>query len=137
MRDAKILIVEDESLIAEYLTVLLGRHGYRSSSVVTTGEEAIELALRIRPNLVLMDIKICGDIDGITTAGNIRKLMEVPIVYMTAYADSDVMAKAMETKPSGYLVKPFKSDSLIATIAAALRGGQKTVEVSGKEGPDA
>lgn len=123
MVQSRILIVEDESIIAKYLTVLLSKHGYLQTSVVTTGEEAIRTAVSMCPDLVLMDIKIGGEMDGIATAGQIRKLMDVPIVFLTAYADKGVMARAMETKPCGYLLKPFRNESLLNTVAVALGRG--------------
>ncbi len=120
METVKILIVEDESIIVEYIGIVLARHGYLVAGAVGSGEEAVAMALMLRPDLVLMDINIKGGFDGITAAARIKERADIPIVYLTAFGQQDVVARAAETKPSGYLVKPFKSANLIAAIRTAL-----------------
>ncbi len=122
MEEPEILIVEDAGMIADYIKLILSRHGYRIAGVVTSGEEAVAATLRIHPDLVLMDIRINGAIDGIAAAEMIRARSDIPILYVTAYTDSEVVARAMRTGPSGYLSKPFKSTELLGTIRTVLNG---------------
>jgi len=124
MGKPKILIVEDEKTIAEYLTTFLYRNGYQIPAVAATGEEAVEAAVRLRPDLVLMDIRIEGHLDGIAAAEQIMRLIDAPVVFVSGYADRGTIDRAMEIRPSGYVVKPFRNASLIAAITEAL--GQQT-----------
>ncbi|MFB2835779.1 EAL domain-containing protein [Floridanema evergladense] len=116
----KILIVEDELIVAENIYRNLNQQGYEVVDVVSTGEEAIKEAIANHPDLVLMDIMLPGDIDGVKAAHTIYTQLQIPIVYMTAYADNDTLEKAKHTKPYGYLVKPFKPQDLRTTIEIAL-----------------
>lgn len=120
MKKPKILIVEDVGMIANFMGLVLSRHGYHVSDVVASGEDAVDTALKTSPDLVLMDIKIDGMIDGITAAEMIRARSDIPIVYVTAFTDNDVIARAMTTEPAAYLFKPFKSNDLISTVRRAL-----------------
>lgn len=120
MKKPKILIVEDVGMIADFMGLVLSRHGYHVSDVVASGEDAVDSALKTSPDLVLMDIKIDGVMDGITAAEMIRARSDIPIVYVTACTDNDVIARAMTTEPTAYLLKPFKSSDLICTIRKAL-----------------
>ncbi|MGB3511726.1 MAG: EAL domain-containing protein [Microcoleaceae cyanobacterium] len=117
----KILVVEDELIAAENLARNLKRLGYEVVAIVDSGAEAIQTATKELPNLVLMDIMIQGDLDGIETAGYIRYQLKIPVVYMTAYADDDTLGRAKLTEPYGYLVKPFKPQALKTTIEIALQ----------------
>lgn len=116
----KILIVEDELLAAENLARNLKKQGYEITSIVDSGEAAIANAKQSHPDLVLMDIMLQGDMDGITAAQTIDSQLKIPIVYMTAYADETTLKKAKMTNPSGYLVKPFKPQDLRVNIELAL-----------------
>ncbi len=127
MKEPKILIVEDVRMIAEYMELILFHHGYRVSGVVASGEEAVVTALKTRPDLVLMDIKIDGVIDGITAAAMIRDQSDIPIIYVTAYTDRAVFERAMSTNPSAYLHKPFKGTELIDMIQRTLEGGREVM----------
>lgn len=120
MGEVQILIVEDDGIIAEYIAIVLTRQGYGVAGIVGSGEEAVASALGVRPDLVLMDIRLSGDFDGITAVRRIKERADIPIVYLTAYRDPVVMARAAETQPDGYLVKPFMSASLISVIETAL-----------------
>jgi diguanylate cyclase (GGDEF)-like protein len=117
----KILIVEDELIAAENISRNLKQQGYEVVGVVSTGEEAIQEAIANHPDLVLMDIMLPGDIDGIKAAHTIHTQLQIPIVYMTAYADNDTLEKAKHTEPYGYLVKPFKPQDVRTTIEIALQ----------------
>ncbi|MBE9229420.1 EAL domain-containing protein [Phormidium sp. LEGE 05292] len=121
MKKIKLLIVEDELIAAEIISRNLKQQGYEVVGVVSTGEEAIQEAIANHPDLVLMDIMLPGDIDGIKAADTIHTQLQVPIVYMTAYADNDTLEKAKHTEPYGYLVKPFKPQDIRTTIEIALQ----------------
>ena len=120
MSQKKILIVEDESIIAEDISDSLISLGYRITGMVYSGEEAIEAAAKCRPDLVLMDVNLQGEIDGITAAAEIRARFQIPVVYLTAYADENTLRRVNATKPFGYIVKPFEEKNLHTTIQLAL-----------------
>lgn len=120
MCQKKILIVEDESIIAEDISDSLISLGYRITGMVYSGEEAIEAAAKCRPDLVLMDVNLQGEIDGITAAAEIRSRFKIPVVYLTAYADENTLRRVNATKPFGYIVKPFEEKNLHTTIQLAL-----------------
>lgn len=120
MLNAKILIVEDEILVAEDIAGRLRRLGYQITDVVESGEEAIISVLNNPPDLVLMDIILTGDMDGIETAAMIRQHQEIPIVYLTAYGDKNTLNRSKITSPYGYVVKPFDEQQLNTTIEIAL-----------------
>jgi len=124
MKEPKILIVEDVRMIADYMELILFHNGYRIAGVVASGEEAVVTALKTRPDLVLMDIKLDGVIDGITAAAMIHDQSDIPIIYVTAYTDKAVFERAMSTNPSAYLHKPFRGNELIDTIQIILDGGR-------------
>jgi response regulator RpfG family c-di-GMP phosphodiesterase len=119
MPPIKILVVEDESLVAKDIhNMLLGR-GYEVVGVLSTGEAALESVSASRPDLVLMDIVLKGDIDGIAAARTIWETHGVPVVYLTAYADETTLARAKVTEPFGYILKPFDERELQTTIEMA------------------
>jgi PAS domain S-box-containing protein len=117
---SSILIVEDEALVAEDLRVQLEHAGYFVVATVASGEAALELLQGMQVDLVLMDIVIQGSMDGIETAGRIRELYEVPVVYITAFTDRAKLERAKLTEPYGYLIKPFDERELQTTIEVAL-----------------
>ncbi|HEY9853965.1 MAG TPA: ATP-binding protein [Leptolyngbyaceae cyanobacterium] len=120
MNKTKILIVEDELLIATNLSRKLERIGYFVVDIVSSGVAAIERAAETKPDLILMDIVIKGDIDGIETAAQIHKKLDIPVIYTTAYADDNTLERAEKTGSYGYVIKPFKERELHATIKMAL-----------------
>jgi diguanylate cyclase len=124
MSNKKILIVEDESIIAEDISDSLISRGYSITGIVYSGEEAIESAAQFRPDLVLMDVNLQGEIDGITAAEEIRSRFQIPVVYLTAYADENTLRRVNATKPFGYIVKPFEEKNLHTTIQIALHRHQ-------------
>lgn len=115
----QILIVEDEIIIAEGLQRKLKTMGYAVPVTVSSGEEAVKKVKENNPDLVLMDIVIYGKMDGIETAAQIHSL-DIPVVYLTAYADEKTLERAKITEPFGYLIKPFKERELQITIEIAL-----------------
>jgi diguanylate cyclase len=118
---SKILIVEDEILAAENIAKHLRKQGYEVSGILPSGEEAIAKSTDLRPNLMLMDISLQGAIDGITAADRIGHQLQIPVVYMTAYADNSTLERAKSTNPYGCLVKPFKSNDLRVSVEIALQ----------------
>jgi len=124
MSRAKILIVEDESIIAEDIADSLKALGYSITGIVFSGEEAIQLAGDMQPDLVLMDIRLQGEMDGITAAAEIQSRFQIPIVYLTAYADDHTLQRVNSTKPFGYVVKPFEEKNLHSAIQIALHRHQ-------------
>jgi len=120
MANARILVVEDEGIIAEDIQISLRDLGYDVFAVVTTGEEAVRTAGESRPDLVLMDVVLQGEMDGIEAANRIRSGLGVPVIYLTAYADDKMLERAKMTEPFGYLMKPFRDRELHSTIEMAL-----------------
>jgi len=120
MTAARILIVEDERIVAEDLRLTLLQLGYEVAGSVASGEEAIPLARERFPDLILMDIFLAGKMDGITTTGEIRKFSAVPVIYLTAFADTTIMDKAKITEPYGYILKPYQERELHTIIEIAL-----------------
>lgn len=120
LETARVLIVEDEPLIAMELEDRLTRLGYSVCGSVRRGEDALPVAARFRPELALMDINLAGEINGIETAHRLRARYDIPIVYLTAYSDDSLIRAAMGTEPYGYLVKPFQERELHATLQVAI-----------------
>jgi PAS domain S-box-containing protein len=116
----RILIVEDEQITAEDLAEVLKGLGYEVSAVVASGVEAIREVEKNPPDLVLMDIRIKGDMDGAETARTLRERFDVPVVYLTAHADRDTLERAKHSRPMGYIVKPFHESELHASLEIAL-----------------
>jgi len=106
MHDIDVLIVENESLVALALRLDLEGHGYHVCGVAISADEAVTLAEQERPTVVLMDISLYGDTDGIGAAKEIGARFGIPIIYMTGYDDPNVRQQAEATEPLGYLVKP-------------------------------
>lgn len=117
---SSIMVVEDEIVVAMEIEEKLQAIGYDVTSICSTGEEAILAVEEQKPDLVLMDIRLDGEIDGIETAELIRKRHDLPVVYLTAYADDATLNRAKLTEPFGYLVKPFSQTELRTTIEVAL-----------------
>lgn len=121
MKMARILIVEDDYDTADFLNLLLSQNGYCVTNIVVSGEEAIETVLHSPPDLVLMDIKLEGHMDGIKACGQIKKSVDVPVIFVSAYSDRETIDRALQSGPSGYIVKPFKRKPLITEIEKALK----------------
>jgi DNA-binding response OmpR family regulator len=121
----RILIVEDESVIATNLQRSLTQMAYNVIDWVPTGEAAIELAERERPDLVLMDIHLAGSLSGTDTARRIWERLQIPIVYCTAHADVETLTAVQTTESYGYVVKPFQSGAVRAAIHLALARREK------------
>ncbi len=120
MDNERILIVEDEKIIALDLQRRLERFGYTVCGSASEGEEAIEKAEELRPSIILMDIMLSGPIDGIEAATRIKQRLGIPVIFITAYADENTLERAKEAEPFGYILKPFKERELYTTIDIAL-----------------
>lgn len=116
----RILVVEDEAIVARDIQETLISQGYEVPAIASSAEEAIEQATRLRPDLVLMDIVLKGRTDGITAADRIRRDLRIPIIFLTAYSDDAILEKAKATGPAGYIIKPFQERELHTTIEMAL-----------------
>jgi len=121
MSKGAILVVEDDDIIARVLDWRLKNLGYTVSGRASTGAEAMELIVRSKPDLVLMDINIRGEIDGIETASMIKRGFNIPVVYVTSHSDGPTLERAKATKPDGFIIKPFGDDDLRVAIDLALR----------------
>ncbi|MCC7163189.1 MAG: response regulator [Anaerolineae bacterium] len=120
MNDTRIMIVEDERIVAKDLQFRLQGLGYQVAAMASEGHDAISKAGAIRPNLVLMDIRLENGMDGIEAAEQIRSELDIPVVFLTAYADQATLARAKITEPFGYILKPFEERELQSTIEIAL-----------------
>lgn len=124
-----ILVVEDESIVRKDIERSLTKLGYNVVAQADNGEKAIELAQQHRPEIALMDIMLKGDMTGIEAAGKIKEIIDIPVIFLTAYADEATLAKAKITEPHGYILKPFKEIDLHTTIEMALHKHKKELEL--------
>lgn len=120
MTGARILVVEDEGIVAMEIKDRLEGLGYKVSELASSGEEAIQKAERVLPDLVLMDIILKGSMDGVEAAEKIRANLGIPVVYLTAYSDDSTLQRAKIAEPFGYILKPFDERELYSTIEMAL-----------------
>ncbi len=117
---ATIIIAEDEKIVAKDIENKLQKLGYEISAVVSTGKAVLERVSESVPDLVLMDIKLEGDMDGIEAARKLRDGYDIPVIYLTAYADKLTLGRIAETQPYGYVLKPFSIKELKHRIEIAL-----------------
>jgi PAS domain S-box-containing protein len=120
MSQVRILVVEDESVVAKDIQWSLKSLGYTICGWASSGEEALEKVEALKPDLVLMDIVLKGGVDGVEAAEHIRTNFDIPVVYLTAYADEHTLQRAKVTEPFGYILKPFEERELHTTIEVAL-----------------
>lgn len=120
MADRKILIVEDEGLLALQIEKELQQNGHAVAAICASGEEALKFIEAERPDLVLMDIKLQGELDGIETAGRIQEAYDIPVIYMTAHAEESTIERAKATGPYGYLLKPVRPKELHIAVEIAI-----------------
>jgi two-component system response regulator AtoC len=133
MTQGRIMIVEDERITAEDIHDILTHLGYAVTALVSSGADAIREAERTKPDLVLMDIRIKGEMDGIEAAREIRERFDIPVVYLTAHADRETLDRAKLAEPLGYLIKPFQEPELLASIEMALHK-QKADQIAKHKG---
>lgn len=124
----KILVVEDEAIVAKDISVCLEKIGYEVVATFSKGEKALTFLENNTPDLVLMDIMLAGDISGIDASARIKKDYDIPVVFLTAYADEKTISRAKITEPYGYIIKPFKEIDLRTSIEMALYKFKKEKE---------
>lgn len=129
MAKTNVLVVEDESIVSKDIQHSLKKLGYNVVGSSATGEKAIELARQENPDIILMDIMLKGEMNGIETADVIRQELRIPIIFLTAYADESTLTKAKITEPYGYIIKPFKEIDLHTSIEMAIYKHGKEQEV--------
>ncbi len=120
MTEIKVMLVEDDNILANTVRTRLARMGYAAAPLVTRGEDVVDAALKEKPHVILMDIRLPGKMDGIAAAEQICSVMSVPIVYLTGYIDDELVQAAKITEPYGYIVKPFEDHELRIAIELAL-----------------
>ena len=120
MNRAKILIVEDESEVAETLKIMLKKFGYNVVGCEKGAEDAIQKTGELHPDIVLMDIELSGKMDGVQAADIIRKKYHIPVIYITAICDAKTLERVGASVPYGYILKPFKENELHTVIEISL-----------------
>jgi diguanylate cyclase len=125
MNKTNILIVEDELIIAKNTAKKLENLGYNVAKIVTSGQAALQYVITEKPDLILMDIAIKGDFDGIETATRIKSIEDIPIIFLTAYANENTLDRAAQTGCYGYLIKPYRDKELEATVKMTLSKHQE------------
>jgi AmiR/NasT family two-component response regulator len=125
MEKLNIFIVEDESIVAKDIQNSLVKLGYNVVGISNNGKDAIEKITQTTPDLILMDIMIKGDLTGIDVSEKIKEKLNIPVIFLTAYADEGTLSKAKITEPYGYILKPFKEIDLHSTIEMAVYKHQK------------
>jgi PAS domain S-box-containing protein/putative nucleotidyltransferase with HDIG domain len=133
MRKTKILVVEDESIVARDIRNMLVGLGYEVTAVVPGAKAAVEKAQETDPDIVLMDVMLQGKITGVEAAEHIYTNFRIPVVYLTAYADSTTVQQAKKTEPFGYIIKPFEERELQTTIEIALYKYKMQMELKDRE----
>jgi CheY-like chemotaxis protein len=116
----RILIVEDDDIIANLISAMLEKRGYSVVGKIASGEEAIIKSAELEPDLILMDISLAGEMDGVTAAGFIFQLFQFPIVFLTGLCDDFLVERAKNAQPLGYILKPFTDRDLISNVELAL-----------------
>ena len=116
----RILAVEDEVLVRRFIDRTLTKLGHRVVGIVATSKDCIEMAKKESPDLILMDVKISGEIDGIETADLLQKESNIPVIFLTGNADVATVERAAKTRPYGYIVKPFNEKDLGSAITIAM-----------------
>lgn len=129
MAKTNILIVEDESIVAKDIQHSLKKLGYSVAAICATGEDALAAAAEFHPDLVLMDIMLKGEMNGVEAASQIREKFGIPVIFLTAYADESTLNKAKVTEPYGYIIKPFKEIDLHTSIEMAVYKHEKESDV--------
>ena len=129
MSEIKVFVVEDESIVSKDIQQSLKRLGYQVCGSASSGEKAIEGITEAKPDVILMDIMLKGEMTGIETADIIKQSIHTPVIFLTAYADNATLEKAKKIQPYGYIIKPFKEVDLHTSIELAIYKHKKIVEV--------
>jgi len=129
MGKINVLVVEDESIVSKDIQYSLKKLGYNVVGVAATGQKAIELCGEKLPDIILMDIMLKGDINGIEASTRIKEVYNIPVIFLTAYADENTLSKAKVTEPYAYIIKPFKEIDLHTSIEMAFYKHSKELEL--------
>jgi CheY-like chemotaxis protein len=134
MSDSSVLIAEDEAIVATHLAQIVKKLGYKVAEIVSSGTAAVSKAAQLKPDAVLMDIRLEGEKDGVMAAQVIDKRMGTPVIFVTANTDPQTVQRARGTNPAGYVIKPFSEDKLAAALEKALTRprGSADVEFKGR-----
>ena len=119
-KQAKILLVEDEAITAMSMQAALERLGYEVSEIITTGAEAVQKAFSYKPSVILMDINLIGDMNGVEAVEKIHERMDIPVIFITGYSNREIKERALKTHPLAYLEKPVN----IQNIQSLLESGR-------------
>jgi CheY-like chemotaxis protein len=133
MEKTRVLIVEDEGLIARDIENMVLNAGYEVCGIASSGEEAIEKADKTQPDLILMDIVLQGEMDGVEAAEQIRERFNIPVIYLTAHTDEITLQRAKLTEPLGYSLKPVEQKELMTVIEMALYKHQMELKLRERE----
>ena len=129
MGKISVLVVEDESIVSKDIQYSLKKLGYNVVGVAATGQKAIDLCGEKTPDIILMDIMLKGDINGIEASTRIKESYNIPVIFLTAYADENTLSKAKVTEPYAYIIKPFKEIDLHTSIEMAFYKHSKELEI--------
>lgn len=129
MGKINVLVVEDESIVSKDIQYSLKKLGYKVVGVAATGQKAIDLCGEKMPDIILMDIMLKGDINGIEASTRIKESYNIPVIFLTAYADENTLSKAKVTEPYAYIIKPFKEIDLHTSIEMAFYKHSKELEI--------
>jgi DNA-binding LytR/AlgR family response regulator len=136
MGSLRIFIVEDKTVVAEHIASVLENAGYETCGNVSSGEEALELVADAMPDVILMDIHLAGQLDGIETAKRLNAGFSIPIIYLTDHGDTDTFNRAKHTHPANYLSKPFDQNRLLQAIELAFFNASKGSHGGSAKGTD-
>lgn len=136
MSKIRVLVVEDSALIAEDIAYKLGKHQFEVVEIFDRGEEAIAYLKKNQPDLVLLDIKLAGALDGISTGYMIQSSYSIPIIYLSDLADAETLHRAKQTRPANYLTKPFNEADLVRAIDLAFSNYSQQRSTTGANTPD-
>lgn len=121
MANPKVLVVEDDDVILSIERWRLSNLGYEICGSAGTGAEAMECVAKMQPDIVLMDISLKGAMDGIETAGQIKKNFNIPVIFVSSHTDGEIIARAKAVNPDGFIKKPFEDDDLRVAIELGLK----------------
>ncbi len=131
--NSRILLVEDEIIIALYIQNVLTKYGYQKTSIVSNGSDCLKLLKEDEYDLIIMDISIEGDMDGVETASIVNENYDIPLIFLTAYSDSDVLHKAKQANPYGYIIKPINAKELYAMVEMSIYKHRVDIQLKDRE----
>ena len=121
MANPKVLVVEDDKVILSIEKWRLSKLGFEVCGSAATGAEAMECVAKMQPDIILMDITLKGEMDGIETAGQIKKNFNIPVIFVSSHTDEEILSRAKAVNPDGFIKKPFDDDALRIAIELGLK----------------